>query len=71
MAHEMHAESPANPGERWRAHLQPIDEIAHESTEATVTLVDFDARTDTWTVKREGEADTIALLAKHLIRRLD
>jgi hypothetical protein len=67
----MNVEGAATPGERWRASLQPIDETAHESKEGTVTLIDFDARTDTWTVKREGEADTIALLAKHLIRRLD
>ena len=62
---------PAIPGERWRANLQPVDETGHEFEEGTVMLLDFDARTDTWTVKREGSAETIALLAKHLIRRLD
>jgi hypothetical protein len=68
---KMNVEGPATPGERWLANLQPIGETERESIEGTVTLVDFDPRTETWTVKREGEADTIALLASHLIRRRD
>jgi hypothetical protein len=67
----MNVETPAAPGERWRANIQPIDETSHESVEEIVTLVDYDPRTSTWSVTRDGRTETIALLAKHLIRRLE
>jgi hypothetical protein len=58
------------PGEKWRAHLQPVDEPSQESPEVTVTLRDFDARTDTWTVQPEGQATSVAIRAKSLIARI-
>jgi hypothetical protein len=66
----MNGPSP-NPGERWLANWQPVDQSAHSWQEIFVTLVDFDARTETWTVQRDGSQESIALLAKDLIRRLD
>ena len=58
------------PGEKWREHLQPVDETNQQAPEATVTLRDFDARTNTWTVQPEGQATTVALPAKCLIARI-
>ena len=43
------------PGQKWLVHLQPIDTIEKLGPEATVTLKDFDARTDSWTVQLEDE----------------
>lgn len=62
----------AKPGERWLVNLQAIDDAASdEANEVSVTLEDFDPRTDTWTVQPEGTDQSVALLAKHLIRRLN
>ena len=60
----------AAPGERWLVNLHSIDKAPHESREVTVRLVDFDPRTDTWTVKQDGFDESISVLTKHLIRRL-
>ncbi len=61
----------AKPRERWLVNLQPIENTASSAVnEVPVTLQDFDARTETWTVQREGTEESVALLAKHLIRRL-
>jgi hypothetical protein len=69
MANDPTSPSPL-PGEKWRAHLQPVDKTNSVSPEATVTLRDFDARTDTWTVQPEGQVTTVALPAKCLIARV-
>ncbi len=62
----------AMPGERWLVNLQPVDAEPQPSREVTVTLKDFDARTQTWTVAQGGEEDSdVAVLAKHLLRRVD
>ena len=58
------------PGEKWRAHLQPIDTTNQNAPEVTVTLKDFDARTDTWTVQPEDQEEAVALPAKCLIARI-
>jgi hypothetical protein len=61
----------AQPGDRWLVSLQPIDAVTQGSREATVKLIDFDPRTQTWSVEEEGgDGSTTALLAKHLIKRL-
>jgi hypothetical protein len=41
-------------GEKWQANLQPINSTEQQATKTTVTLEDYDARTDTWTVRPEG-----------------
>jgi hypothetical protein len=61
----------ACPGERWLVNFRPIDATAQAFHEATVILIDFDPRTDTWTVEADGTTGPTALDAKHLIRRLD
>ena len=61
----------ASPGERWLVNLQPIDAATEDPHEVTVKLLDFDPRTDTWSVEQEGVSGSTALLAKHLIRRLE
>jgi hypothetical protein len=63
-------EKSARPGERWLVNLQPVDESEEGVEETTVTLQDFDPRTETWTVQKEGSAGETALHAKHLIRRV-
>lgn len=61
----------AKPGERWLVNLQEIDDIpSNDANKAAVTLGDYDPRTDTWTVQPDGVDGSVALLAKHLIRRL-
>ena len=61
----------AKPGERWLVNLQAIEDTASNAlNEVPVTLQDFDPRTETWTVQPEGSEQSVALLAKHLIRRL-
>ena len=60
----------AKPGERWRVNLQPVDAASTDPNEVTVTLQDFDPRTDTWTVQPEGSTQSAGVLAKHLIRRV-
>jgi hypothetical protein len=64
------AESSPQPGERWRVRLQPVDATDQHAPEVTVTLGDFDARTDTWTVKQDGEEKSVAVPAKYLVRRV-
>jgi hypothetical protein len=59
----------AMPGERWVVNLQPVDAEPQQFQEVTVTLKDFDARTQTWSVEQEGQEESVAVLAKHLIRR--
>ena len=62
----------AKPGERWLVNLQAIEGTPSNAVnEVPVTLEDFDPRTDTWTVQPEGSEQSVALLAKHLIRRLN
>ena len=61
----------AKPGERWLVNLQAIEGTpSNDVNEVPVTLEDFDPRTETWTVQPEGSEQSIAVLAKHLIRRL-
>ena len=61
----------AKPGERWLVNLQPIEGTpSNEVDEVPATLEDFDPRTETWTVQPEGSEQSVALLAKHLIKRL-
>jgi hypothetical protein len=61
----------AKPGERWLVNLQPIQNKPSKAvTEVPVTLKDFDPRTETWMVQPEGTSEPVALLAKHLIKRL-
>jgi hypothetical protein len=66
----MNAKS-AMPGEQWLVNLQPVDAEPQEFREVTVTLKDFDARTQTWSVEQDGQEGSIAVLAKHLVRRVD
>ena len=62
----------AQPGERWLVNLQPIEDTASNAVnEVPATLQDFDPRTETWMVQPEGTEQSVALLAKHLIRRLN
>ena len=62
----------AMPGERWLVNLQPVDAEPQEFREVAVTLKDFDARTQTWTVTQDGQEESVvAVLAKHLLRRVD
>ncbi len=62
----------AMPGERWLVNLQPVDAEPQKLHEVIVTLKDYDVRTQTWTVAQEGEEDSdVAVLAKHLLRRVD
>jgi hypothetical protein len=56
------------PGERWLVNLQPVDAEPQESREVTVTLKDFDARTQTWSVEQDGPEESVAVLAKHLVK---
>jgi hypothetical protein len=65
----MNAE-PAMPGERWLVNRQPVDTEPQETREVTVTLKDFDARTQTWSVEQDGHEGSFAVLAKHLIKRI-
>ncbi|HTM55298.1 MAG TPA: hypothetical protein VL175_14795 [Pirellulales bacterium] len=60
-----------NPGERWIARLRPVGSTQAVAQEATVTLIDFDARTDVWTVKTDDAAEPLALEAVDLIARAD
>ena len=61
----------AKPGERWLVNLQAIQNTPSNAVnEVPATLEDFDPRTETWTVQPEGSEQSVALLAKHLIRRL-
>ena len=61
----------AKPGERWLVNLQAIEDTASNAlNEVPATLEDFDPRTETWTVQPEGSEQSVALLAKHLIKRL-
>jgi hypothetical protein len=62
------SETSPQPGQKWLVRLQPIDTIDKQAPEATVTLKDFDARTDTWTVQLEDEVAPQALPASCLIR---
>jgi hypothetical protein len=61
----------AMPGERWVVNLQPVDAEPQEFREVTVTLKGFDARTQTWSVAQEGREEPVAVLAKHLVKRVD
>jgi hypothetical protein len=62
----------AKPGERWVVNLQAVqDTPGNAVNEVQVTLKDFDPRTETWMVQPDGKDDPVALLAKHLIRRLN
>ena len=62
---------PAKPGEQWLANLQAIESTSgNDVNKAVVTLKDFDPRTETWMVQPEGTEQSVALLAKHLIKRL-
>ena len=61
----------AKPGERWLVNLQPIQNVPRTAAnEVPAMLEDFDPRTETWTVQPEGAEQSVALLAKQLIRRL-
>jgi cation diffusion facilitator CzcD-associated flavoprotein CzcO len=60
-----------NPGERWIARLRPVGSTQPTAQEATVTLIDFDARTDVWTVRLDGGQESLALAAADLIGRAD
>ena len=68
----MNESTSPQPGQRWLVNLQAIEDVAGgESNQTVAVLGDFDPRTDTWTVQREGADESVALLAKHLIRRLE
>lgn len=60
-----------NPGERWIARVRPVGSTQAVAQEATVTLIDFDARTDVWTVKIDGASEPFALEATDLTARAD
>jgi len=60
-----------NPGERWIARLRPVGSTQAVAQEATVTLIDFDARTDVWTVKIDSASESLAIEAADLIARAD
>ncbi len=61
----------AKPGERWLVNLQPVqNQPSNAVKEVSVTLNDFDPRTETWMVQVEGTEESVALLARHLIKRL-
>ena len=65
------AHSP-QPGERWLVNLQAIEDAAGgQPNQVVAVLGDFDARNDTWTVRPDGAEQSVALLGKYLIRRLD
>ena len=66
----MKANKSPRPGQNWRVYLQPVESTNQNAPEATVMLGDFDARTDTWTVRNEGDDTPIAIPAKQLIRRV-
>jgi hypothetical protein len=61
----------AIPGERWLVNLRAVDGSSSVSRQVPVTLVDFDPRTDTWTVQEEGATGSVALQAKDLISRIE
>jgi hypothetical protein len=58
------------PGQRWRARLQAVDMPNEPAPEVTVTLGDFDPRTDAWMVQPEAQDEHVALPAECLIRRV-
>lgn len=60
-----------NPGERWIARLRPMESTQAVTQEAAVTLIDFDARTDVWTVKIDGTSEPVAMEAADLIACAD
>jgi hypothetical protein len=60
-----------NTGERWIVRLRPIGSSEPAEREETVTLIDFDPRTDAWTVRPDGAQEAVALAAADLIRRAD
>jgi hypothetical protein len=59
------------PGEKWLVNLQPIEDGVGEPNHVAAVLGDYDPRTEAWMVQPEGADHSVALLAKHLIRRLD
>ncbi len=61
----------AKPGERWLVDLRAVDGSSSASREVAVTLVDFDPRTNTWTVQEEGASVSVALQARDLISRIE
>jgi hypothetical protein len=66
----MNAKSPM-PGERWLVNLQPVDAAPQKFREVTVTLKDFDPRTQAWSAAHDGQQETVTVLAKHLLKRVD
>jgi len=63
-------ESPM-PGERWLAKLQLVDAAENDARTVGVKLVDFDPHTKTWSVAEKEGQPTMAILAEHLLERLD
>jgi hypothetical protein len=58
------------PGQKWLVRLQPAESSENRGDEATVTLKDFDPRTNMWMVQEDDKTSPVALAADCLIRQV-